>query len=51
MPDGMELEFLDIEFRKRYGLLLSEIWREDLTLGELFSLRLDVRRRQVTRGG
>jgi len=37
MPDALEVETLAKEMERRYGISLGEIWREDLTLGELFA--------------
>ncbi len=34
--DSFELETFDVKLSKRYGLELLSIWREDLTLGEVF---------------
>jgi propanediol dehydratase small subunit len=36
-PDAMELETLALQLEGRYALDLRKIWREDLTLGEIFS--------------
>ena len=36
--DSLELETLADSVQKEYGLNLSLVWRENLTLGELFSL-------------
>jgi hypothetical protein len=36
MPDAMELETLAVDLRRNYGLNLSAIWNDRLTLGELF---------------
>jgi hypothetical protein len=35
-PDGLELETLEASIDKKYGVRLSEVWNEGLTLGELF---------------
>jgi len=36
MADAMELEFLTKRMRKTYGIDIVPLWREDITLGELF---------------
>jgi propanediol dehydratase small subunit len=36
-PDATELETLALQLEGRYALDLRKIWREDLTLGEIFS--------------
>jgi hypothetical protein len=36
-PDALELEILALRLEGRYALDLRKIWREDLTLGEIFS--------------
>jgi len=36
-PDALELETLDRSLQDTYGLRLGEIWKESLTLGELFA--------------
>jgi propanediol dehydratase small subunit len=36
-PDGLELETLGASIEKKYGVKLSELWSENLTLGELFA--------------
>ncbi len=36
LPDAREIETLAKELRDKYGLMLDEIWRDDLTLGGLF---------------
>ena len=36
-PDCMELETLVARLRKRYGVDAASFWREDITLGELFT--------------
>ncbi len=35
-PDGMELESLVRDLRKRYGVDMLGSWREDITLGEIY---------------
>jgi propanediol dehydratase small subunit len=35
-PDALELETFSLNLEKKYHLKLSEIWNEDLTLGEIF---------------
>jgi len=37
MADGMELESLTRDLEKRYRINASNFWREDITLGELFT--------------
>ena len=36
VPDAMELEELVLGFQHRYGLQITGLWREDITLAELF---------------
>jgi hypothetical protein len=36
-PDALELETLARRLEDSYGFKVREIWRDDLTLGELFS--------------
>lgn len=36
-PDGLELEMLDKYIGKQYGLKLTDVWNEHLTLGQLFA--------------
>ena len=36
-PDALELETFATQLERRYSLSLREIWREELTLGEVFS--------------
>jgi len=36
MPDALEMETLAARLQKRYGLSLTRIWRDTLTLGEVF---------------
>lgn len=36
-PDAMELETLDRDLQESYGLALRDVWKESLTLGELFA--------------
>ncbi len=38
MPDNLELEFFSRSFKKHHKIDLSNVWHEDLTLGELFAL-------------
>ncbi len=38
LADSMELESLALSFHKDYGIDLVPLWREDITLGELFAL-------------
>ena len=37
MPDSMEVECFATELNKRYGIDLGLMWREDLTLGDVFA--------------
>jgi propanediol dehydratase small subunit len=37
MADYMELETLESRLRQRYGIDMQGFWREDITLGEVFS--------------
>jgi len=37
MPDALELETLVRDARASYGLDLMPIWRDDITLGEIFA--------------
>ncbi len=37
-PDALEIETLSKLVARRYGIRLAEVWRSDLTLGELFAL-------------
>jgi hypothetical protein len=34
--DAMELEMFDQLLRRRYALALDKVWRNDVTLGEVF---------------
>ena len=36
-PDALELETLALRLETSYGISFREFWREDLTIGELFS--------------
>ena len=36
-PDSMELEDLITRLQKRYGVEILASWREDITLGDLFT--------------
>jgi hypothetical protein len=36
LADGMELETLCLELEERYGFDCTAVWREDITLGELY---------------
>jgi hypothetical protein len=40
-PDALEFETLSKELQRKYGLSLEKIWRDALTLGELFSYILN----------
>jgi hypothetical protein len=37
MPDALELETLESRFLQRYGVDMRGFWREDITLGEVYS--------------
>jgi propanediol dehydratase small subunit len=37
LADALELETLALGLKRHYGLELSTIWRDDLTLGEVFA--------------
>jgi len=37
MADGLELESLAVGLRQKYGMDLTRFWRDDITLGELFT--------------
>jgi len=36
IADDMELETFGFQLQKRYGIILPAIWRQDITLGELY---------------
>ncbi len=36
LADSMELETLGLRLEKRYGIDFTAVWREDITLGELY---------------
>ncbi len=36
MPDALEFETLAEDLEKEYGIHFSELWHEDLSLGEIF---------------
>lgn len=36
IPDALEFETLERDLRQKYSVELEKIWREDLTLGDLF---------------
>jgi hypothetical protein len=36
LADDMELERLGLELEERYGIDFTAVWREDITLGELY---------------
>ena len=38
LADSMELESFGLQFHKLYGIDLVPVWRDDITLGELFAL-------------
>jgi propanediol dehydratase small subunit len=42
-PDALELETLALGLERRYTVDLPKLWRDDLTLGELFSRIQDAR--------
>jgi propanediol dehydratase small subunit len=44
-PDALELETLALRLERRYAVNLCKLWRDDLTLGELFSRIQDARTR------
>ena len=37
-PDALELETLERSLKNRYGIALAEIWRDNLSLGQLFQV-------------
>jgi propanediol dehydratase small subunit len=37
MPDALEFETLERDLRQKYSVELGKIWRDDLTLGDLFA--------------
>jgi hypothetical protein len=37
MADALELESLALRLRQTYGIDVAGFWREDITLGELFT--------------
>lgn len=37
LADGMELETLGMDLEERYGVDLHAVWRENITLGELYA--------------
>jgi len=37
LPDALELETLAMSVEKKYGVRFAEVWKESLTLGELFA--------------
>jgi hypothetical protein len=39
-PDAIELETLALRVEKTYGVELRSIWRDDLTMGEIFERSL-----------
>ena len=41
-PDALELETFAQQLERKYGIHLRAIWREDLTLGEVFARTLHV---------
>ncbi|QSX32136.1 hypothetical protein JYB87_10090 [Shewanella avicenniae] len=41
MPDALELETLATDLAQAYGVLLQDIWHDDLSLGELFESTLN----------
>ena len=44
-PDAMELESFVLRTQDRYGIDLLPLWREDITLGELYQHAKDSRLR------
>jgi hypothetical protein len=42
-PDAMELETLALVLERKHGLKLEALWKESLTLGELFSKTIEQR--------
>lgn len=38
LPDALELETLTLDLDARHGIVLSEIWSEELTLGDVFAI-------------
>lgn len=42
-PDAMELETLALDLERRHSLKLEALWRDGLTLGELFAQTLECR--------
>ena len=38
LADSMELESFALRFQKHYGIDVYPLWRDDITLGELFAL-------------
>jgi len=37
MPDALEFETLERDLRQKYSVELGKIWRDDITLGDLFT--------------
>lgn len=37
MADSLEMETFDMLLQRRYGVTLSSMWRDDLTLGDVFA--------------
>ena len=48
MPDTLEFETLERDLWKKYAVELGKIWRDDLTLGDLFAECLKTRAKTVT---
>jgi hypothetical protein len=44
-PDALELETLALRLERQYAVDLRKLWRDDLTLGEIFSRINDTRTR------
>jgi hypothetical protein len=42
MPDALEVETLAKDLGKRYGINLGELWRDSITLGEIFAVTRQV---------
>ena len=38
LPDALELETLAMSVEEKYGVRFTEVWKESLTLGELFAV-------------
>lgn len=51
LADHLELEVLALSIEKRYGVNWDVIWRENITLGELFGKLIAGRRQKLSGGG